>query len=311
MIQDKDLAPVVLFVYQSLETTKMVVESLKANPESQFCDLFIYSDGPKEGSDNKKIDEVRSYVKTISGFASIEIIERPTNQGLAESFILGISEILSRYESAIFLEDDNLLSPYFLKSMNRALRFYANDERVICVSGYSYPQFPRAHRPYFLLGAETWSMGTWRRGWSLFETDSRVLLDAVDRLNLHSQLDMYGFKFYKMLQDQDRGDIDSWGVRWWASAVCGNKLCLYPAEPHCINIGFGSDATHNKTFDPMMRLTTDLAREDVNTLPITAKISRRNTFAIRNGRFFCFPGWGFRVLLGKVMRAVGFKAHSI
>lgn len=39
----------------------------------------------------------------------------------------------------IVLEDDLVVSPYFLKYMNEALDFYEKEEQVISIHGYIYP----------------------------------------------------------------------------------------------------------------------------------------------------------------------------
>ena len=281
MNKEKKYAPVVLFVYRKLDNTKRVVDSLKNNPESKYSQLIIFSDGPKGEHDIAEVEKVRSFLLTISGFLSINIIIRDHNLGLSNSLITGITETLRKFESAIFIEDDSLLSPFFLNFMNSALDKYENFENVICISGYSYPQYPKPKTPYFLLGAETWSMGTWRRGWANFENDSDKLIERLYRRKLKSKLNMYGFNFYELLLSQQRGEIDSWGVRWWASAVCENLLCLYPPEPHCINIGFNEFATHTKNIDPTASMETELSKKATTELPHYPKIYKRQILYIR------------------------------
>ena len=102
-------APIGLFVYNRLSTTRLVVESLQANPEAKNSILYIFSDGPKEGHE-KHVAIIRSYIRNIKGFQTINIIESKDNKGLANSFIDGISNILEIYSYAMFLEDDNIVS---------------------------------------------------------------------------------------------------------------------------------------------------------------------------------------------------------
>lgn len=263
-----NLAPIVLFTYKRLQTTRAVVDALLENPEASRSKLIIFSDAPKVSNDILKVEEVRHYLTNLTGFESIEINLRDKNLGLAQSFIQGITEILSKYDKAIFLEDDNLVSKHFLSFMNSALNFYEYNQKVICISGYSFPLLPKKKHPYFLRGAETWSMGTWRRSWKYFCSDSSLLLSKVESGNLTKKFRSDGFGFYEMLQQQNRGEIDSWGVCWWTSSYINNRYCLYPHQPLCVSIGFGSDSVHCKgSWKPIFRQPYDLADAPILDLP--------------------------------------------
>lgn len=277
----KTFAPVVLFTYKRLPILKRVVESLLANKECPSTQLIIYSDGPKTENDEMAVGEVRSYMKSLKGFKSIEFIFRDKNLGLAESFIQGITETLSRYEKAIFLEDDNLLSKYFLSFMNEALDYYKDNEKVICVSGYSWPIQPIQEQPYFLRGAETWSMGTWRRGWKFFCADGAKLLSDITSRGLSEKFISDGFGFDAMLQNQIDGKIDSWGVRWWTSAFINDMYCLYPNEPLCVSIGYGADSVHCTGYSPLFRSPTELALKPISNFPGVVEEKKEVSLAIR------------------------------
>ncbi len=93
MSPDK-LAPIVLFVYNRPEHTKRTVESLLKNTLAGDSSLFVFSDGAKNDNDEKKINDVRDYIKTIKGFAKVEIRERKQNLGLANSVISGVNEVI-------------------------------------------------------------------------------------------------------------------------------------------------------------------------------------------------------------------------
>ena len=85
------------------------------------------------------MEETRSYIRNITGFKSLRIIERDRNFGLANNIIDGVTSIVNEFGRIIVLEDDLLTSPYFLKFMNEALSLYEDEERVISVHGYIYP----------------------------------------------------------------------------------------------------------------------------------------------------------------------------
>jgi glycosyltransferase involved in cell wall biosynthesis len=276
------LSPIVLFTYKRLPITQQVINAILKNPEAKGSDLIVFSDGPKSADDEDKVFEVREYLRNLYGFKSVELIFREQNLGLATSFITGITKILERFESAIFIEDDNLVSPGFLAFMNKALDSYRDEARVSCISGYSYPIWPRQSRPYFIRGAETWTMATWRRSWQHFCADGKVLKAELENKNLMGKFSRDGFGFYPMLQSQIRGEIDSWGVRWWASAFVNDMYCLYPHLPLCVSIGYGEDSVHCKGgYSPIFRKPSELVDEMIlESFPKKVEQTTRTTWSI-------------------------------
>lgn len=217
-------APVVLFTYARPEHTRQTVEALRRNQFAPTSDLIIYSDGPRTSDDRSTVDEVRAYLRTITGFRSVTIRHRDTNFGLAKSIIEGVTEVLERTDRIIVLEDDMVTSPHFLGYMQEALERYAGDERVISVHGYAYPTGKPLPEAFFLPGADCWGWATWRRGWGLFNPDGRMLLDELVRRKMVRGFDFDGaYPYSSMLQEQIRGNNDSWAIRWYASAyLAGN-----------------------------------------------------------------------------------------
>ncbi|MCW5211924.1 hypothetical protein VU04_03330 [Desulfobulbus sp. TB] len=250
------LSPIILFVYNRPWHTQCTVEALQANNFSDHSELIIFADGPKEDGKSEdeinRVQEVRHYIKHITGFRSVKIIESNVNLGLATSIINGANQALKQYETIIVLEDDLITAPFFLEYMNNGLNTYANDERVISIHGYSYP-IRRLPKNFFLKGADCWGWATWRRGWDFFEKDGVNLLKQLKRKKLMKRFDFNGaYSYSKMLINQIEGKNDSWAVRWYASALINDKLTLYPGKSLVKNIGLDGSGSHcgmDHTFD--------------------------------------------------------------
>lgn len=239
------LAPLLLFVYNRPSHTHETIGALKRNKLAAESELFIFSDGFKSDLDREVVLKVREYLKTISGFKTVTIIERENNLGLANSIITGVTEIVNRFGKVIVLEDDMLTSPYFLKFMNEALELYAAEEKVISIHGYVYPVQGALPSTFFLRGADCWGWATWKRGWDLFESDGRKLLSELDASGLKDRFDFDGtYGFSRMLQDQVNGANNSWAIRWNASAYVKDKLTLYPGRSLVYNTGIDASGTH-------------------------------------------------------------------
>lgn len=265
-------APIVLFVYNRLWHTRQTIQSLQQNKLSAESELFIYSDGPRKGSDAKSVDEVRSYVKTVDGFKRVSIIERDKNWGLANSIIDGVTTIVNEYGKVIVLEDDLVTSQHFLTYMNEALELYADDNRVISIHGYVYPVEDEIPEAFFLPGADCWGWATWKRGWELFNSDGQYLLDEIIRTKSQRAFDFNGaYPYLKMLKDQIRRRNDSWAVRWYASAFLSNRLTLYPGRSLVRNIGNDNSGTHCGESD---RHDTLLSKTPINLNNIPVEVSK-------------------------------------
>jgi hypothetical protein len=239
------LSPIIIFVYNRPVHTRLTVDALKKNIFAQESDLIIFSDAPKSEAQAGKVNEVRQYIRQIGGFKSVTIVERESNCGLANSVISGVTDIVERFGRVIVLEDDLVVSPYFLQYMNDALIRYEEQSEVISVHGYSYPVSGKLPETFFIRGADCWGWGTWKRGWKIFEPDGKKLLAELERNNLAHKFNYDGaYSFTGMLKDQIAGRNNSWAIRWHASAFLANRLTLYPGESLVKNIGFDSSGTH-------------------------------------------------------------------
>lgn len=242
------LAPVLLFVYNRPAHVERCVGSLLQSPLAAGSPLIIFSDGAKGDADRPQVEAVRSFIREIKGFKSVEIRENSINKGLAENIISGVSECVERFGRVIVVEDDLVLSPCFLEFMNRALTLYADVEEVVNINSHVL-EGPQKFPDNFLVSfADSWGWATWKRGWALFEPDGRVLLERIKKMRGAKRFNM-GYHFVRMLREQIEGKNNSWAIRWNASIFVNGKLSLNAGKPLAVNIGFGKEATHCNTPD--------------------------------------------------------------
>lgn len=238
-------APIALFVYNRAWHTCQTIEALQKNNLASQSDIIIFSDAPKSTAEIDTVNEVRSYVKSCTGFRTVRIIERESNFGLANSIIDGVSRVCNEYGRVIVLEDDLVTSPFFLKYMNDALNIYESDETVASIHGYWYPVDQQMPETFFLRGADCWGWATWSRAWQLFEPDGSKLLNELQRQKLTKLFDLDGaIPYTQMLREQIAGRNNSWAIRWGASIFISHGLQLSPGKSLVINIGFDGTGTH-------------------------------------------------------------------
>lgn len=171
------LAPVAIFVYNRLDNTKQVIEALQKNDLAHETRLFIFSDAAKnpENPRNAKnvaaVDAVRNYLKTITGFKEVHIIERPVNFYIEKNITEGVTEIINKYGRIIVLEDDGVTAKNFLTFMNNALDFYKHHERIMHIATFTFIKMPADfHKTFFWSYSENTGGGwaTWKRAWDKF-----------------------------------------------------------------------------------------------------------------------------------------------
>ncbi len=268
-------APVALFAYNRPRHLTRVVEALARNAEAKNSALFVFSDAPKTHSDAEQVAAVRAVAKNIHGFRSVQIVEQLENKGVARSVVDGVTEIVETHGRVIVVEDDLVVSSHFLAYMNHALQLYEHDSRVVSIHGYVYPVNAPLPETSFLRGADCWGWATWKRGWDIFESDATLLLERLSQSGLADLFDFNGsYGYTAMLEDQIAGRIDSWAIRWYASAFLANMLTLYPGRSLVTNIGAdGSGAHFGSTTDYDVRLTEKPIRLD--KLPLEESIEAR------------------------------------
>lgn len=236
-------APIALFTYNRADHTRRAVESLLQNAEAKDSDLFIFSDGAKNEKAIKGVEDNRKYIHTVTGFKTITIIEREKNWGLANSLIAGITDVINKHGRVIVVEDDLILSSYFLKFMNDGLEKYKDDDRVGTISGFVPPIGEILPETFFLTYFKCWGWATWKRAWDLLETDARPLLKGL-RFK-RKKFDVGGgVANYGNLYCQKVGLVDSWYLRYYASLFLKGKLSLYPGRSVATNEGLDGSGTH-------------------------------------------------------------------
>lgn len=233
-------APVALFVYNRPWHTRQAVEALQASPLAAQTHLHIFSDAPKNEDATKSVQQVRDYVRTVSGFKEVTIVERENNWGLARSIIHGVSQLCDQYGRVIVLEDDLVVSPVFLTFMNNALDRYVDDDQVMQVAGYMFPvEVDVPCDAMFMTFISSWGWATWQRAWRHFDPDAKGYKHLIEDRASRNRFDLDGgYQYFKMLRAQQEGRSESWAIRWYLSVFLRNGLTLYPVKTMVRNLGF-------------------------------------------------------------------------
>ena len=134
------LAPIVMFVYNRADHFEQTYQALCQCEEAKESELYIFSDGAKTEKDVSKVEAVRAAIREkrhMQHFKEVHIVESQENRGLAKSVIAGVTKVIGEWGKVIVLEDDSVVSPYFLKFMNQCLEYYELNRKVGSIAGYT------------------------------------------------------------------------------------------------------------------------------------------------------------------------------
>ena len=261
------LAPIIVFCYNRPDHLERTLSALAKNDLAKDSVLYVYCDGarewsgmetPKETSGNyitkrygamycseneyktylASIKETRNVAHSIKGFKKVYVIERESNIGLAANIIDAVTQIVNQYDRVIAFEDDIVSTRGCLTYLNDALELYKNDEKVMHVSAWMYPnngQFPTTFfydSPY---PAGGWA--TWKRAWQHFNPDTEMHVRYWE--NNWKEFDIMGEEHLsRQLLGNLNGTLKTWYVKWYSSMRSMNGLCLYPGTAMSNNIGW-------------------------------------------------------------------------
>lgn len=261
-------APVAIFVYNRLKNTRAVIDALRANYLAKETDVYIFADGAKNQQAEASVSEVRAYLKTITGFKSVTIIEREENYYIERNVIDGVTRVVNEHGRIIVLEDDGVTAPYFLTFMNDALDFYDKHKKIMHIGTFTFINMPNENEgrsiiwPYVENTGGGW--GTWKDRWEKFtwlkseeEGLSGLTAEQKERIEFGGDFRCLGMLKLKPI---------TWDISWFVAITRNDGLCVNSPVSLTVNNGL-YNGTHFNFF-------TKLAGKS----PFEVELSKREQF---------------------------------
>ncbi len=245
----RKLPVIAFFVYNRPEHTQVTLNRLMKNISSKKYNIYIFSDGPKKLKDEINVNKVRNFINKIKYFNKIKIIKQKKNLGLSKSLKNALNYLFSFNDKVIILEDDIFTNKYFLNYMNDALNYFENKDYVGSVSGYSFTdQMPSDYKKNTYLGYRhsSWGWGTWKHVWNTINWDKKWINRQSKKKNFNNAFNIGGNDMFHILQEQIKGNIDSWSIIFDLNCFINNKFCVCPKKSLVQNIGFDGSGIHCK-----------------------------------------------------------------
>jgi hypothetical protein len=246
--------PVAFFAYKRPYHTYLSLSSLSLNKEAKETELNVFLDGHRKISEIHLIDNVEKIINSFSTkFKSIEINRSDINLSGGTNQRRGITNILSKNEAVISIEDDIVVSKYFLSYMNKALEIYKNNSDVWHINGFNYPIKIKSNSDsFFMRSMQCWGWATWQDRWNKFMNDpfsnDPYYLKAIFKKEMIKEFDLNVRRsyFWSQIEDNASGKLNNtWDIFWYSYIFKNSGLCLTPKVSLTRNIGHDGSGEHS------------------------------------------------------------------
>lgn len=241
-------APVLILTLNRYTHLVRCIESLLRCKYASETDLIVALDYPLIEEHWDGYRKIKEYLPIISGFRSVQIIERESNYGEIQNSLLSQEYVFSKYDRMIYTEDDNEFSINFLEYVNKGLDAFEGDNSVaaICSLG-GILDIPEDYSPNFMYirGFSAWGFATWknRLGKQHYSSDELIALVknkmAAGRIRKNSL-----YLYYKLLRDISRQNSITGDAAISLDLFENNRFCVYPVTSKVRNFGHDGSGIH-------------------------------------------------------------------
>lgn len=250
--------PVLLIIFNRPEKVQRVIEALRlVKPPI----IMIAGDGPRFEEERALCEAARACIAAIDWPCSIVQDYAEHNLGCGVRVHTAVSWALGIYERVIVLEDDCIPHPSFFEFCEALLEYYAQDERVMHISGNNFRGGEAAGGAayYFSKYMHAWGWATWRRAWRHFDWSIRAWPEAHSMGLIEVWFDSATERaFWTDIFDKVwKGAPDIWDYQWNFACWSQNGLAVLPRVNLVANIGSGPDATHTHELGPFFGMATE------------------------------------------------------
>lgn len=163
-------APIFIPTLNRFEHFRKCLESLEKCTGAEHTEVYIALDFPPSEKYQFGWSQIDAYLRNKEehhNFKELIVVRRERNYGVGKkdsNTAVMRRDLMERYDSIIYSEDDNVFSPNFLDYMNKGLELFRDDPTVYCICGYTQSyDFRTEGASFFRHSADmsAWGYGIW------------------------------------------------------------------------------------------------------------------------------------------------------
>lgn len=240
----KEFAPVLIITLNRFQHISKCVESLSNCIGADRTDLYIALDYPLNESHWEGYIQIKSFIGTITGFKSVNVINREVNFGIHKNYFESLSFVFETHDRLIFSEDDNVFSTDFLCFMNKCLEKFEYRNDIFSVNGYNYPiNIPDGYSEnvYLWQGNSAWGQGYWRKKFLKIDWSNEVVQTNVNFF-LKDYINVFKFNAVANIYIPSLIHMQNLNIIHGDIYIClyqflNNMTSVFPVESRVRNIG--------------------------------------------------------------------------
>lgn len=281
-IYDDANAPICVFGYNRPDHLLKCLDSLAACKEAKDSDLFVFCDGPKNTGMQDRCSAVAQIAveeKEKGRFKNVEVKISEKNNGLAKSIITGVTNVIEKYGKVIVIEDDLVVSNYYLKYMNESLLYYSDDARIWSVTGYTYPLKALENYDYDVYLSYricSYGWGTWIDRWEKVDWEVKDFPDIARSLKKIRAFNRGGNDMFRTLKKCVVKGMDVWAIKFSYAQYKNEMYTVYPKKTLIESNGYDGSGTNSQSTREYNKLKIDnsFSEYDFSGVQIDKKVAK-------------------------------------
>ena len=261
---NKSTLPCLIISYKRFDG---VVRLMNFLHEQGVTEIFLAIDGPKDDLDAdiqlKMVSWAENFGKENN--LAISIFHRSSNLGVALGVITALDWFFSINDFGVVLEDDLVVSSYFLDFVLHAKGELETDSNVWMISGDQFFEGDQIGDSSILINYPlVWGWASFASRWEVMK-DSLLSKKVYSFRLLLSPIRAFWYAGSSRVLD---GSVDTWDIPLAYEMRIRNRLTIIPPLNLIKNVGFDSSASHTDADTFPLNLPIDLKNLELSKIGV-------------------------------------------
>ncbi|MFM9180286.1 MAG: hypothetical protein ACKOV8_03410 [Phycisphaerales bacterium] len=259
--------PVLIIFFNRRECLSQVLQRAR---ESRPRAVYLASDGARAHATGEAttVSDCRSMAQSAGWDCPVRTRFLASNEGCGRAVAGAIDWFFRHEPSGIILEDDCVPHPSFFSFCSTLLDRYADDERVMSISGTRLvpprPADPQCCSYSFCRQPAVWGWASWSRAWRRYSrTISARDVALLTPSQFPTRRHVGRVLWRRKLRRVARGSVDTWDYQWVLAHLKHDGLTVIPRINLVTNVHTGSGAHSGPSAGPFQDLPSSAMDDPV------------------------------------------------